>query len=224
MGTILGTTIEAKIRADVFDTGEDRFTDATILSWLNEGQKMAAILKPDVNITTTAVQLAEGTKQSLGTGAIGLKEITRNMGTDGSTPGAPVYAVDMDRFARRNRNWYAADASATVQVYMYDPENPLVFFVYPPQPSSSQGYVEMVRQMLPTNITGIGNAINIGDEYEAALYQYGMYRAHMVDAKHSANALQKAMTHLNQFYTILGRMDLVEWRISRKISKEAKQQ
>lgn len=222
MGTILASAIQTKIATDIFDEGADRFVVADYLSWINEGQVQAVIAKHDVNVTNAAQVLVAGTKQSIGTTGLAFRKATRNMGTTGTAPGAPVYPVDMDQFSRRNRNWHTAPESATVQCYMYDPEDPKNFYVYPPQPSSGFGYLEIVTPTIPTAISAISNAINIGDEYETVLYHYGMFKAHMDDAKYSALSLQKAMTHINQFYMLLGRMDLVEWKTHRKITKEAR--
>lgn len=217
MGTILASAIKTRILKDLPEKQSGLYLDTDYLQWINEGQVQAVIHKPDVNVTNAAQVLVAGTKQSIGTTGIAFVKATRNMGTDGATPGNPVYPVDMEQFSRRNRTWHTATASATVQKYMYDPNDPKTYYVYPPQPSSSFGYLEIVKSVVPTDISAIGSAINIGDEYATVLYHYGSYKANI------EMDIQKAMMHLNQFYSLLGRLDLVEWKTSRKVTKEAAQ-
>lgn len=211
MGTILASAIQAKAAIDLFDESADRFSNSDYLSWINEGQRQATKFKPDVNVTTSAVQLVAGTKQSLSAGEIALINITRNMGTDGATPGNAIFFnPSMDQFAKRHPTWNTDTESATVQLYFYNPKNPKIFYVYPKQPAASQGYVEIARSVLPTNVSAIGNAINIGDEYEMELYHYCMYKGNLEDAKHSQIAMQEAVSHYKQFLFLLERLDLIE--------------
>ena len=211
MGTILASKIAADAAKDLHDPGYDRF-DATIdhLQWINDGQREIAKLKPDSSITTAPKILVAGTKQVLASNEMALIKLTRNMGTDGTTPGKPIHFVDMDHFSLHNPGWQTDTANAVVRVYMLDDRFPRNYFVYPQQPTSNQGYVERVTSDIPTDLTLISSPITLGDEYERALYDYDMFRALSINAKSSPIAKVEALRHWNSFVTILDRRDLVE--------------
>ena len=214
MGTILASAIKTKILANLPDGMQGKFIDADFLSWINEGQKQIVIAKHDANHVKSAVQLIAGTAQALATDEIALYRLTRNMGTDGATPGNHIFMVNFDEFGKRNPSWHTDTESATVQVAMYDPEDPLRFWVYPKQPSASMGYVEKIVSKIPTAVSAIGNAISLNDEYEAPLYRYGLYMATIEDRP------ELSEVHLKHFYELLGRHDMSE-KVAFKKIKEA---
>jgi Family of unknown function (DUF6682) len=210
MGLILASKIASDISNDLFDPDNDRFGLTDILQWINDGQRKIVELKPDANVTTGPMQLVAGTKQTLETGDIELIKITRNMGTDGTTPGKPIHLVNMDHFSLHNPGWQTDTVNATVRVYMIDDRNPRVFYNYPPQPTSSMGYVEKVVTAIPTDIAAIGDAITLEDQYEPMLYNYGMFRGESRNAKSSPMAQQEAVRYWNLFVTMLDKKELIE--------------
>jgi hypothetical protein len=224
MGTILASKIATDAAKDLHDPGFDRFVQDDHLEWINEGQREAVKLKPDVNTITDPVgkQLVAGTKQSLEEGELSLIKLVRNMGTDGQTPGKPITFVDMDHFSLHNPEWQTARANTVVSVYMLDDRFPREFYVYPPQPSSDQGYVERVVVKLPSDIALIGDPITIEDQYESVLYDYNMFRALSINAKSSPLAKSESLRHWNSFVTALDRKDLVEKIISPTAKKGVK--
>lgn len=215
MGTILASKIADDAARDLFDPGYDRFNqEDDHLEWINDGQREAAKLKPDVNITTANTLLIEGTKQVLAAGEMSLIKLVRNMGTDGSTPGKPIHFVDMDHFSLHNPGWQTDTANAVVRAYMLDDRFPRNFYVYPQQPIADQGYIEKITSDLPTDLAAIEDPITIEDQYERCLYDYDMYRALSINAKSSPIAKNEALRHWNAFVTALDRKDLVEKIIS----------
>jgi len=223
MGTILASKIADDAAKALFDPGYDRFDQTDDhLEWINDGQREAAKLKPDVNVTTANTLLIAGTKQVLATGEMSLIKLVRNMGTGGTTPGKPIHFVDMDHFSLHNPGWQTDTADAVVRVYMLDDRFPRNFYVYPQQPSSSQGYVEKITSDLPTDLALISDAINIEDQYERVLYDYDMFRALSINAKSSPIAKQEALRHWNQFVTALDRKDMVEKIVSPTARKGVK--
>lgn len=207
--TVLASKIIGEAAEGLFDPTYVRHTEVSLLAYLNAGQKQAVIFKQDVSVSNSSVQLVAGVKQTI-TG-IALIRAVRNMGTDGATPGKAIrFVPDMDRFTNKNPNWVTDTANAEVQIYMFDDRNPGVFYTYPPQPSSSMGYIELIQSTVPSTIATTGDAITIGDEYEDLLLNYVMSRALYVDAKHNPYAAEKAVMHWNLFVTGLGRKDLAE--------------
>jgi hypothetical protein len=180
-----------------------------------------AIYKPDVSTENTPVALSEGTKQEIPSAGTVLIKLTRNMGADGSTPGRTIaFEPDMERFNRRNPYWHTSDASAEVRFFLFDPKDPRRFYVFPPQPSSGNGYVEMVYATPPPVIAAIDDPISVDDIYANALLDYMLYRIYKIEATINPYAPAKSTDHWNMFVTALGRMDLVKQLNSPKQSEE----
>ena len=138
------------------------------------------------------------------------------MGTDGLIPGAPIRLIEMDKMDLRNPTWHSDTASATVQAYMFDPNDPKTFYVYPKQPTSNQGYVDEVDAITPTTIAAISGAITVDDIYDIVLLDYLLYRWHNLNAKNNPNSKATAVYHYNRFVTALGRKDMAEGFVSPK--------
>lgn len=179
---------QARILLQDIETGGTRWLDDEMLTWVNAGQREVAVYKPDCSITTEAVILVVGTKQTLPATAIMLNKISRNMGTNGTTPGNAIRIVDQEIMDSQAPDWHSAAASAVIKHYMYDKSDPLVFYVTPPQPASGFGYVEMSYPAVPGTIAGIGDAIKILDIYSNALVNYIMYRALLKDATYTKDS------------------------------------
>lgn len=190
------------------------------LDFLNFGQSQLVIYRPQAYVKHFSVQLAEGTKQTVPDGSgseeecIQLIDVIRNMGTGGSTPGNAITIVDMATLNETFPNWHAASANSTVRNYAFDERNPAVFWVTPPQPSSNQGYVEIVCSCVPDDISAPANTITLSDVFYHVLVDYLLYRAYLIDSDSSQIGLQKAIAHWNQFVTGIDRKDLVNKMVS----------
>jgi len=211
MGTILASKILADVGILINEVTPSKWPDSERLRWLNLGQRASAILKPDISVSTSTIILVAGTKQALGATATQLIKITRNMGTDGLTPGDIIPKIEMALLDRINPSWHTATASATIESYLYDVDiDPKVFYVSPPQPSSGFGYVEKIEAVTPTDIAGTSNVINIDDIYESALVAFtaGMCLSKL--SAHSVEAQSTASGFFETFATMLGRKDQAE--------------
>lgn len=214
----------------MLDEGYDRWEEADWLDFLNSGERQLIFFKPSSYPVTGVYQLVEGTKQDLPDGtssyqnpsasnlaqAVELIDITRNMGAAGTTPGASIHKVNPKDLDELIPDWRSATASATVLHFMFDPNDRTKFEVYPPQPSSSMGWIETVYSAIPTEIAATGNNINLRDEYVEPLKNYMKFRAFSWDAQVSQFAYQRALDAWNLFLTQIGRKDLVERRLPAK--------
>jgi hypothetical protein len=185
------------------DTSAVRWLAADLLEWLNDGVRAICHFVPEASVTTEFVQLAQGTKQSLTTlstgNALRLIDVTRNV-TDGT--GFPalraVRSVDRRELDMAHPTWHADATGTTVTQFMYDPRNPLEFFVYPPQPASGQAFVELVYSSYPADLTADTQTVGIDDTYVTALVDYIVYRALSIDAEYGANP-QRVAAHWQAF-------------------------
>lgn len=150
MSTIAGQEILSRAAIILQDTTNVRWPYDELLRWLHDGQRDIVLLKPDAHTKSEAMVLAiSETKQNLPTGGIQLLDVVRNMGTGGSTPGRAVTRTERYILDAQRPNWNTETGSATVKHYMFDERNPKVFYVYPPQPAASPGYVEVVYSASP---------------------------------------------------------------------------
>lgn len=176
MGTLTAQAIIDKAEGLLQDTTNLTWAEADHLTNLLDGIRVICKFKPDAYITNTTVQLVAGAKQSAPAGASLILDITRNMGAAGLTPGDVVTLVDRAVMNAALPGWNTATAAATVIHWMYDPKDPKVYYVYPPQPGTAMGYVEIVCQAQPAAVS-IGTAIPIDDDFENALLNFILYRA-----------------------------------------------
>lgn len=191
------------------DTTNVRWTAVELIGWLNNGQNEIVLYKPDASVTNAAVVCIEGTKQTIpaATG-IRLIDVVRNMGTNGTTPGNAVRLISREILDAQVPGWHSVTGSATAQHYIFDDRDPKNFYVYPPQPSSSFGYLELVYSSSPTAAAADGN-IALDDVYQSVLLDYILYRAYQKDADYASNDA-RSKGYYQAFLQALGIMDKVE--------------
>lgn len=187
----------------LFDTAGARWPTAELRRWLNDGQRIIALAKPDATATTQARQLSAGCKQSCPAGTIRLLDVVRNLGSNGTTPGKGIRVCERETLNAYNPAWSTDATSTTVQNFMYDERNPLEFYVYPPVPASPAVYVEIITTALPTDTTTGSSALSIGDWYADALVDYVLWRAFSKDAEQGAAGPQ-AERHYMAVVNMLG--------------------
>jgi len=190
------------------DVAFSYWTSGYHLDSLNSGQLQIALLKPDASTTAKAYQLAAGVRQGLPDGSAsyqdpaaatlpaGLKlvRLVMNMGTTGLVPGRAISIIDMDMLSSIRPTWPADSASAVVKHFMYDEKDPKSFWVSPPQPASSQGYVLALYNAVPADVASYASnaAISLADEFRPALLNWILFKAYArdTDEAHSNRALQ----------------------------------
>lgn len=205
MGTILASAVISDAATILNDSGYGKWSQALLLVFLNNSQRIAATLKPDVSVTKTSQVLVAGTYQSVPTGGIGLIDIPRNMGTGGTTVGATITPVDKELFDALYPTWQSVTASAVVQHYMLDLRNPLKFWVYPQQPTSSFGYVDIIYPVTPAEVSAVTGAITLDDIYKGVLRDLICYQALSLES--DPKNIQKAQAFYQMAERALGIKD-----------------
>lgn len=173
------------------DTSNVRWTTSELLGWLNDGQRDLVALKPNANTKNVPVQLAPGTKQSLPSDAVTLLDVIRNMGTGGNTPGKSIRLVSREIIDNQVPDWHAITPDATVKHFIFTPFDPKNYYVYPPQPASGCGYVEILYSASPADCVNGGN-IQLDDVYATTLMNYVIAKAYSKDAEYANGAQASA--------------------------------
>ena len=228
----LASTIIDEIEVDLSDSDNDKWAESEHLVNLNEAERQLVAFLPTAYTVTKVYQLAEGTRQSLPDGtasyqdpssntlpqAIEMVKITRNMGTTGLVDGTAITVVEKAVLDEFLPSWHTATASATVEHYTFDQQDRTEFFVYPPQPSSSMGWVESVYSAVPTALTATSDSINLHDTYIDPIKHFMKFKAYAKDAKISEFAAARASAEWNLFLTLIGRKDLIERQYVPRVS------
>lgn len=169
------------------DTTHIRWPLVEKLQYITDAAREVCFFKPDACVKTTVVSLVAGTKQSIPADGTTLIDIVRNMGAGGATAGTAPRAVTREILDAQLPGWHASTASAEVNHYTFDPQNQRVFYVYPPQPSSGTGSLEVVYSAEPGNAAENGT-LDLDGTWVPAIVNYTLYRCYSKDAEYAANA------------------------------------
>lgn len=179
------------------DTTHIRWPLAEKLQYITDAAREVCFYKPDACVKTAVANLVAGTKQVLPVDGTTLVDIVRNMGVGGATPGSAPRAVTREILDAQMPNWHASTASSEVKHYTFDPQNQKVFYVYPPQPSSGMGSLELVYAAEPTEAVE-GGSLGLDSTWVPAVVNYALYRCYSKDAEYAANA-QLAVAYYQAF-------------------------
>lgn len=174
------------------DTGATRWTRDELLLWLNDGQRELANLPnvTDAKIKRADQSLIVGAKQAVPADLIVLLDLAKS---DGSAV-LPCLRATLDAFSP---GW-PAKRSAQLHNYMYDPADPLVFYVYPAQSDTSLA-VTLTYSAYPGAVTAGGN-IDVQDKYAGHLLSFVLFQAYSKDAE-VAQSADLAASYLQLFST-----------------------
>lgn len=192
------------------DSSNVRWAATELLAGVNDACKAACLYKPDAYVVSASVICVAGIVQELPAAGFKLQDIICNMGTTGTTQGAAVQLIDRKVLDAMIPGWPAVTASATTEYYCYDERYPRQFLVYPKQPTSAFGYLQLIYSAAPAEIAANGTIL-IPDIYRPAILQYVLYYAYAKDLDAPGNA-EKAQLYYTAFLNALGVMQDVEKR------------
>mgnify|MGYP000205126345 CR=1 FL=1 len=206
MGTLTGANLISRIQDSLQDTTGVRWTEAELLRYINDAQREVVNFKPQASADHSNVQLATGTEQSIPDVALSLIKVVRNMSaTGGSATGKKsIRLVDEDILNSIEPDWHdptvTGDAAhgSVIKHYMFDPDDPRRFYVYPGVKSGLNAYVELITSRSPTDLSATSSTIYIDDIYGNALVDYVLFRCYMKDSEFAGNA-QRASQHYQLF-------------------------
>jgi len=206
MGTLTGANLISRIQDSLQDTTGVRWTEAELLRYINDAQREVVNFKPQASADHSNVQLVTGTEQSIPDVALSLIKVVRNMSaTGGSATGKKsIRLVDEDILNSIEPDWHdptvTGDAAhgSVIKHYIFDPDDPRRFYVYPGVKSGSNAYVELITSRSPTDLSATSSTIYIDDIYGNALVDYVLFRCYMKDSEFAGNA-QRASQHYQLF-------------------------
>lgn len=177
------------------------YTDAELLSWLNDGRVQVVVDRPAAYTVREVAQLEAGPAQSLDADCIALIDITHNMGTSGTVRGKAITEMDLPRIDRWRPSWPAEYPNAVVQHFIRNPLTPREYFVFPPQPETGMGYIErIVSKVLAPVVSGAD--IVLSDQWVRPLVEFVCWMAHAKDA--DVSDAGKMERHKANYYALMG--------------------
>lgn len=187
MAAIQVADVVVRVAQLLQDTTHIRWTLAEKLQYITDAVREVCFYKPEACVKTAVANLVAGTRQAIPADATTLMDIVRNMGVGGATPGIAPRAVTREILDAQMPGWHASTPAAEVKHYVFDPQNQRVFYVWPPQPATEQGSLELVYAAEPANATE-GGTLDLDGTWLPAIVNYTLYRCYSKDAEYAANA------------------------------------
>lgn len=200
---ILVSEVLADLTDELSDPSYVTWTEAQLISYINDAQKQLSLVRPDSTSVIEAVQLVPGTKQTIPSTNRRLLDIVRNMGADGVTPGPPVRATDRDTLDLFNQDWHNDAVATAIKNFIYDEDYPDTYYVTPPVHGSTAVYVEGVFSKNPTVLTLTTESLEVDDVYKAPILHWALFRAYSKEMESRTSIMNKQF-HYKAFYDALG--------------------
>lgn len=195
MSIITAGNLIDKVAVALFDVTNVEWSRTEMLAHLNQAQRLIATLQPSAMATTANILTAIGSKQSVPSVGWMLLDVVRNMGISGSAPGYAITTASRKLLDAYVPNWNAAGSSAVTRNYIYDPQSPRQFYIYPP--SLGTHYIEITYAAVPADIASEATVITLSDAYEDALVNFMLFKAYAKNAPYVPAT--KAPEHLALF-------------------------
>lgn len=191
----------ARILLSDEDAGSYRWSTEELIEWINDAQRLVAVVRPDSSSDERVVTLAAGTKQTLPADTFRLLDVVRNMASDGVTPGRAVRMVDREILDQVDPDWHKGRQRTEIKHFTYDPRNPGIFFVYPAVSAGVKA--EVLLSKYPDAVALETDDLTLPENYFEAVVNYVMFRAYSKDTEFTASP-QVASAYLNAFNAVLG--------------------
>jgi hypothetical protein len=202
-----------EVQQQLRDITGDTWPPSVMLMYINPVILEIVKLKPEAYPVPRVLQLNAGTEQrlsALGTtlattfiAAISILDIVCNMGTTGSTTGLSIIGLEKNAIDHLVPDWQTYDADPVVVHGIKDSRNPLVFYSFPPQPASNQGFVKFLLSEPPPDITEDNTDFPLDPSYKIA-FKNGMIWKCLSEETNQQGASQKAIMYRQTFLQDLG--------------------
>lgn len=192
------------------DDGGIRWVDDELIGWLNEGAAEIGRINPESSARNVDLPLVAGTKQLVPSDGTQLLDVVRNI-TAAGDPGRVVRIVDRRVMDNERPDWHSESPSETVKRYVFNENDPLTFYVYPPNDGS--GKVTIVYSAAPIRVTQLTDSLPIRDIYFAAACNYICYRAWQKQLD-DQEAQGKSMIYKQLFDQAMGERRFIENEVS----------
>ena len=203
MATVKAVDLINRAEEILQDNTNVRWSQQTLLNYLNDGQREVVLFRPDANPVNASFTLAANSaKQTLPSAALRLLSIYKNA----SPTTKPITNIERRVLDDQIEDWYGT-TGPNVEHYVYDPMDPKIFYVYP-HTTSSSATISIVYSSAPgditiSNFTSDSTVISLDDVYDNAILDYMLYRAYQKDTEYAGD-MQRSAMYLQSFQNSLG--------------------
>ena len=193
MATVKAVDLINRAEEILQDNTNVRWSQQTLLNYLNDGQREVVLFRPDANPVNASFTLAaNAAKQTLPSAALRLLSIYKNA----SPTTKPITNIERRVLDDQIEDWYGTTVT-NVEHYVYDPMDPKIFYVYP-HTTSSSATISIVYSSAPgditiSNFTSDTTVISLDDVYANAILDYMLYRAYQKDTEYAGDMQRSAM-------------------------------
>lgn len=190
-----------------------------LLPYVNKVLLEIVTLKPDAYPVEAVMQLVAGARQAIVSTTmstvISLIDVICNMGTTGTVVGMTIRALEKNAMDHLLPGWMTYAADQTVLHVIKDDRNPLVFYVFPPQPTTAPNQIKLLLSEPPDDITATNTDFPFDPSYKIAFIDGMIYHCLMEETT-AQGANQKAVGYYNKFLQGLGLMSNVDKQTNEK--------
>lgn len=193
----------ARILLNDTDAANYRWANTELISWINDGQLLISVHRPDATGDWFDLTLGAGAYQEIsvsGQEIFRLMDIVANVDSSGNL-GRAVTPVDRATLDAFDASWRSGTRQSTVKHFIFDDRFPLAFETYPPAVAGTK--VRGKCAIPPAAVTATTDALTIPTAYFEPLFSYVMFRAYSKDLEFSANS-ELASKYLAAFNGSMG--------------------
>ncbi len=127
---------------------ERTWKDDELLTFLNNGIRQIAVVRPDLAAKISTVQLVPGALQKLPDDGMRLLTVTRNRGSSGTSDGKAISLAERQSLDSSAPYW-TASRSMVVSNYVYDLRFGSMYYVYPGASDTTPVWIEIIYAAAP---------------------------------------------------------------------------
>ena len=177
------------------ETGSYRYSDDSLLKFVNESLKRTAHIRPDLFSTfDTMACTVSTTVQTAPTDSIRLIDVLQVTG--GNSP----YESDRKTMDQHSPGWRAA-AEGACTTWMRHPRSPNTFFIYPKCPAAGQN-LEIEYGKVPSDYAIGDTIVELHDSYKSVVVDCVVFLTQSIDDEHVLSG--RAKMFYESFTTALG--------------------
>jgi hypothetical protein len=205
----MGARVEpltGRITASLRDANQDSWPLSAIHDAILEGERVIVNFRPDAATADYEFTCVAGIRQTI-EGLTSprphrLLAVKYNVSANGS-PGRSVRRVAEGDLDAIRPDWRGEAAGSSIREFMYDPREPMLFYVSPPAQAGVK--CQISYSVLPAAYGSVGanTETTVSDLYEPMLVEWALYRLFGHDVENSVN-VTRSQQHLNTFQAMMG--------------------
>lgn len=176
-----------------------RWSEANLISYLNDGCLLLCQLNPLTNAKTAVLRLTNGTLQQAGSDSLDVINIHRSV-----TTGRSLRRIDQRLIDTVLPLWQDKPLSEDTREFILDGMVKNRFWVYPPALGGArlEATISKKPEVVGLPVNDVYAPFPLDDEHSNTIKTYMLHRAYSTDT--GTGSIQKAQMYLSAFYIAAG--------------------